>query len=108
MRRKFVYIKGLDEQIAKNEKLIQLQGLGQSMKSAERDLPAIEQLCAASKRLSDINNLSGEFEAGKGKSNTDVLIERAKVMKDIVELTEKLERRNSTADAAAAFDQCAL
>lgn len=93
-------IKGLDEQIAKNEKLIQLQNGGVSKSKAERDLPIVEQLSKASKLLDDINSRSGDFAAGKGKSNEDVIFAREKVLKNIVELTEKMNKRDAT-DALA-------
>jgi tape measure domain-containing protein len=100
-------VKGLDEQIAKNERLIQLQSGGISKTKAERDLPIVEQLSKASKMLDDINNRAGDFAVGKGKSNTDVLFEREKVLKSIVELTGKMQKRDASDDAAAVFGPAA-
>jgi tape measure domain-containing protein len=100
-------IKGLDEQIAKNEKLIAMQNGGMTKQQADRDLPVINQLADASKRLNDINSKSGEFAPGGGKSNDDVLFARIKVMKDIVDLTEKMKKNDSTGDAAAAVGPAA-
>lgn len=94
-------IKGLDEQIAKNEKLIQLQNGGVSKSKAERDLPIIDQLSKASKLLDDINNRAGDFAPGKGKSGEDVLFARLKVMQDIAALTDKMQKRDATGDQAA-------
>jgi tape measure domain-containing protein len=94
--------KGLDEQIARNEKLIQLQNLGMSKPEINRQLPVLEQLAAASQRLNDINTRSGEYAAGAGKSNTQVDLDRLAVMKDIVALTEKMQKAEASAKAAEA------
>ncbi|SDI47787.1 tape measure protein, partial [Duganella sp. OV510] len=100
-------VKGLDEQIAKNERLIQLQNGGISKTKAERDLPIVEQLSKASKLLDDINSRAGDFAPGKGKSNDDILFAREKVLKSIIELNEKMQKRDASDDAAAAFGPAA-
>jgi len=100
-------IKGLDQQIDRNEKLIQLQKLGTPKDKAEKDLPVLDQLKAASALLNDINNRTGDYAPGKGKSETDVLIDRLNVIKKIGEETEKLQKRNATDDQAAAFGPAA-
>ncbi|MYN42745.1 tape measure protein [Duganella sp. FT109W] len=100
-------VKGLDEQIAKNEKLIQLQKLGSTKTKAEQDLPILDQLQKASALLNDINNRTGDFAQGKGKSNDDVYFARLNVLKDIAELTTKMQKRDSSNDEAAAFGPAA-
>ncbi|MBY0241476.1 MAG: hypothetical protein K2X55_19395 [Burkholderiaceae bacterium] len=96
-------VKGLDEQIAKNERLIQLQAQGLTKKDIDRDLPVIEQLAAASKRLNEINNQTGEYARNKGKSDYDLLVARKSVMENIAELTEKMQKNASTGAVAAQF-----
>jgi tape measure domain-containing protein len=98
-------IKGLDAQIEKNQKLIQLKNQGMTTKDAEKNLPNIEQLAAASKRLNEINNRSGEFALGKGMSNDDVMFARLKVMKDITEQTEKMTKAETTGAAVLSLTQ---
>jgi tape measure domain-containing protein len=93
-------VKVLDEQITKNERLIQLKNLGMSKPAIDRDLPAIEQLAAASKRLNDINTRSGEF---KGINNTEAYFAQAGVMNDIVVLSEKMKKNQDTTRAAEAM-----
>ncbi|MRW85414.1 tape measure protein [Pseudoduganella sp. FT26W] len=100
-------IKGLDEQIAKNEKLIQLQSGGMNKDKAEKNLAVLDQLAAASRRLDDINTRSGDFAPDKGKSNDDILFARLKVLRDIDELGAKMQKRDATADAAAAVGPAA-
>jgi tape measure domain-containing protein len=101
-------IKGLDEQIAKNQKLVQLQNLGMKKPEIDRNQPVLDQLAAASKRLNDINNQTGEYAPGAGKSNTDAMFDRIKAMKDIVELTEKMKKGDEVAAQASAGDTEAL
>lgn len=100
-------VKGLDEQIAKNEKLIRLQKLGMPQDKAEKDMPVLEQLGKYSAMLNDINNRTGEYAPDKGKSDTDVLMDRLKILKYISEETEKLQKRNATADEAAQYGPAA-
>mgnify|MGYP000562861304 FL=1 len=102
-------IKGLDEQIAKNEKLLQMRNLGATKSEAEKALPFVTQLAAASERLNQINNRTGEFAS---QSNTEVELERIKVLRAITEQTEKMAAAekgsaavsaNSVAERVAAF-----
>jgi tape measure domain-containing protein len=99
-------VKGLDEQIAKNEKLIQLQNLGMSKKEIDRSAPVLDQMAAASRRLDDINNRTGQFASSK--SDYELMQARAKVMQDIIELTAKLQKEEQGAHAVAVGDTEAL
>jgi len=92
-------IKGLDEQIDKNEKLLKLQNLGVTKSDAEKQLPFVNQLAAASERLNQINMRAGSFV---GKSNTDIEFARIGVLRDITDLTEKMAKAESTGAAVAA------
>lgn len=94
-------IKGLDEQIAKNEKLIQLKNAGMSTKDAEKNLGLMAQLSAASQRLNDINTRSGEFASGK--SNTDIELARMQTLRSITDLTEKMAKAEQTGAAVTAL-----
>ena len=101
-------VKGLDEQIEKNEKLIKYQNMGFSKTEVNRNQSALDQLAAASKRLDDINNQTGDYAPGKGKDSADILIDRANVMKNIIELTAKMKANDEAAAKAAAGDSEAL
>lgn len=92
-------IKGLDEQIDKNEKLLKLRNLGVAKSDAEKQLPFVNQLAAASERLNQINMRAGEFS---GKSNTDIEFARIGVLRDITDLTQKMAKADSTSAAVAA------
>jgi tape measure domain-containing protein len=92
-------IKGLDEQIDKNEKLLKLRNLGVTKSDAEKQLPFVNQLAAASERLNQINMRAGAFS---GKSNTDIEFARIGVLRDITDLTEKMAKAESTGAAVAA------
>lgn len=92
-------VKGLDEQIAKNEKLLQMRNLGATKSEAEKALPFVNQLAAASERLNQINNRTGEFAK---QSNTDIDLARIDVLRKITELTEKLGKAETTGAAVAA------
>jgi len=92
-------IKGLDEQIDKNEKLLKLRNLGVTKSDAEKQLPFVNQLAAASERLNQINMRAGAFA---GKSNTDIEFARIGVLRDITDLTEKMAKAESTGAAVAA------
>ena len=92
-------IKGLDEQIDKNEKLLKLRNLGVAKSDAEKQLPFVNQLAAASERLNQINMRAGAFA---GKSNTDIEFARIGVLRDITDLTEKMAKAESTGAAVAA------
>lgn len=92
-------IKGLDEQIDKNEKLLKLRNLGVTKSDAEKQLPFVNQLAAASERLNQINMRAGAFA---GKSNTDIEFARIGVLRDITDLTEKMAKADSTGAAVAA------
>lgn len=92
-------IKGLDEQIDKNEKLLKLRNLGVTKSDAEKQLPFVNQLAAASERLNQINMRAGAFS---GKSNTDIEFARIAVLRDITDLTQKMAKAESTGAAVAA------
>jgi len=92
-------IKGLDEQIDKNEKLLKLRNLGVAKSDAEKQLPFVNQLAAASERLNQINMRAGEFS---GKSNTDIEFARIGVLRDITDLTQKMAKADSTSAVVAA------
>jgi tape measure domain-containing protein len=92
-------IKGLDEQIDKNEKLLKLRNLGVAKSDAEKQLPFVNQLAAASERLNQINMRAGAFA---GKSNTDIEFARIGVLRDITDLTQKMAKAESTGAAVAA------
>jgi hypothetical protein len=94
-------VKGLDEQIEKNEKLIQLQNLGMKKPEIDRNQGVLAQLEAASKRLNDINNLTGDYALGHGKNSYDVATDRVKVLNNIAELTEKMRKNDEKAAQAA-------
>ncbi|MEH6436701.1 tape measure protein [Massilia sp. DD77] len=92
-------IKGLDEQIEKNEKLLSLKNAGLNKGEAEKALPYVDQLAAASTRLNAINSRSGEFT---GQSNTELDFARIKVMRDIADLTDKMAKAEKSGAAVAA------
>ncbi|SIR85900.1 tape measure domain-containing protein, partial [Janthinobacterium sp. TND4EL3] len=79
-------IKALDAQIDKQENLLQLKNLGLTNQQAEKELPIIKQLEAATKRMGDLNARTGEFA---GISNDDVIFKRIELNKQINELLEK-------------------
>jgi tape measure domain-containing protein len=94
-------IKGLDEQIDKNNQIIKLKNLGMKTADAEKSLPYQKQLAAASNLLNDINNRTGEY-ASKAISNTAVDLARIKVLKDITDLSQKMQTAEKTGAAVAA------
>ena len=79
-------IKALDTQIDKQENLLQLKKLGLTNQQAEKELPIIKQLEAASKRMGELNARTGDFA---GISNDDALFKRIELTKQINELLEK-------------------
>ncbi|ATQ78275.1 hypothetical protein CR152_30025 [Massilia violaceinigra] len=96
-------VKGLDEQIDKNEKLLRLKNLGMSTAGAEKAIPVTEQLGAASRRLNALNTRTGEFDPNKtGMSNNAIDREREKTMANIAELTQKMQKAEQTGAAVAA------
>jgi len=88
-------VKGLDEQIAKNERLIQMQKGGMSRQKAEASEPYVNQLAAASKLLNDINTGSGDYQ---GKSSSELFQAGEQVKKDIAELVQKMQKADQTKD----------
>jgi tape measure domain-containing protein len=97
-------VKGLDEQIAKNEKLIKLQNLGLSKQDIDKHAGTLDQIGAASSRLNDINNKSGEFAI---MGSYELMEKRRDVMRDIAELTEKMQRAKETGAQADAGGKAA-
>ena len=96
-------VKGLDEQIDKNEKLLRLKNLGMSTAAAEKAIPVQDQLAAAASRLNALNTRTGEFDPNKtGMSNNAVDREREKTMGHIAELIEKMQKAEKTGAAVAA------
>ena len=79
-------IKALDTQIDKQENLLQLKNLGLTNQQAEKELPIIKQLEAASKRMGELNARTGDFA---GISNDDALFKRIELTKQINELLDK-------------------
>lgn len=79
-------IKALDTQIDKQQNLLQLKNLGLTNQQAEKELPIIKQLEAATKRMGDLNARTGDFA---GISNDDAIFKRIELNKQINELIEK-------------------
>ena len=79
-------IKALDTQIDKQKNLLQLKNLGLTNQQAEKELPIIKQLEAATKRMGDLNARTGDFA---GISNDDAIFKRIELNKQINELIEK-------------------
>ena len=79
-------IKALDTQIDKQQNLLQLKNLGLTNQQAEKELPIIKQLEAATKRMGDLNARDGDFA---GISNDDAIFKRIELNKQINELLEK-------------------
>ncbi|OEZ70808.1 hypothetical protein JAB5_28280 [Janthinobacterium sp. HH103] len=79
-------IKALDTQIDKQQNLLQLKNLGLTNQQAEKELPIIKQLEAATKRMGDLNARAGDFA---GISNDDAIFKRIELNKQINELLEK-------------------
>ena len=94
-------VKGLDEQIEKNEKLLRLRSAGLTVTESEKKLPMLDQLAAASNRLTQINQRTGEFAMGKGMSNDDVILARAKILNDIADLNVKMAKAEQSGAAVA-------
>ncbi|NIA00934.1 tape measure protein, partial [Massilia sp. CCM 8734] len=95
-------VKGLDEQIDKNEKLLRLKNLGMTTAAAEKAIPVTDQLGAASRRLNALNTRTGEFDPNKtGMSNNDIDREREKTMQSIAELSQKMQKVEKTGAAVA-------
>jgi tape measure domain-containing protein len=92
-------LKGLDEQIKRNERLLQLRNQGMSKADSERSLPVVDQLAKASQRLDDINQRHGEFAT---KGDTDLFFERLKTLQAISDLSDKLQKANSSQAAVDA------
>ena len=79
-------IKALDTQIDKQQNLLQLKNLGLTNQQAEKELPIIKQLEAATKRMGELNARTGDFA---GISNDDAIFKRIALNKQINELIEK-------------------
>ena len=79
-------IKALDTQIDKQQNLLQLKNLGLTNQQAEKELPIIKQLEAATKRMGELNARTGDFA---GISNDDAIFKRIELNKQINELLEK-------------------
>ncbi|PKV47997.1 tape measure domain-containing protein [Janthinobacterium sp. 61] len=79
-------IKALDTQIDKQQNLLQLKNLGLTNQQAEKELPIIKQLEAATKRMGDLNARAGDFA---GISNDDAIFKRIELNRQINELLEK-------------------
>ncbi|WP_426057094.1 tape measure protein [Janthinobacterium sp. PSPC2-1] len=79
-------IKALDTQIDKQKNLLQLKNLGLTNQQAEKELPIIKQLEAATKRMGDLNARTGDFA---GISNDDAIFKRIELNKQVNELIEK-------------------
>ncbi|MYM81079.1 tape measure protein [Duganella sp. FT50W] len=82
-------IKGLDERIAKNEKLIELQNSGMSKPQADKNLPVINQIDAAQKKLDSMNS---SMTLEKGQSWTQFFSEKLRLENGIVELRQKMAK----------------
>ena len=89
-------IKQLDEQIQKQENLLQLKNAGMTTAQAEKQLPIVLQLAAASKQMQDLNARAGDFSR---ISNDDAILKRIELGKQITELLQKQEK--ATTGAAA-------
>ena len=79
-------IKALDTQIDKQQNLLQLKNLGLTNQQAEKELPIIKQLEAATKRMGALNARADDFA---GISNDDAIFKRIELNKQINELLEK-------------------
>ncbi|MGK5053617.1 tape measure protein, partial [Janthinobacterium sp. RB2P8] len=91
-------IKALDTQIDKQQNLLQLKNLGLTNQQAEKELPIIKQLEAATKRMGDLNARTGDFA---GISNDDAIFKRIELNKQVNELIEKQAKAtNGAADVA--------
>lgn len=89
-------IKQLDEQIQKQENLLQLKNAGMTTAQAEKQLPIVLQLAAASKQMQELNARAGDFSR---ISNDDAILKRIELGKQITELLQKQEK--ATTGAAA-------
>ncbi len=79
-------VKALDEQIDKQESLLQLKKLGMTNPQAEKELPVIKQLAAASQKLAELNARQGQF---KDIDVVQELVARTTLIRNITELTGK-------------------
>ncbi|OFJ47843.1 hypothetical protein BA896_001325 [Janthinobacterium lividum] len=79
-------IKGLDAQIDKQESLLKLKKLGMTNTQAEKELPVIKQLAAASQNLADLNARRGQF---KDIDAVQELVARTTLTRYLTELTNK-------------------
>ena len=89
-------IKGLDDQIAKQEALLRLKGQGQTKQEAEKNLPFVQQIEAAQKKLEAMK------APEPNQSWTDFFAKEREMKAGIVELQEKLAQANA---GAAAVDK---
>ena len=89
-------IKSLDQQIEKQKNLLQLKGLGMTTAQAEKEMPIVMQLAAASKRMEELNARTGEFAK---MNNTELLFARVALEKQI---TEEVTKRDVAAAGEAA------
>ena len=89
-------IKGLDAQIEKQTNLLKLRNLGMPAQQAQKELPAIEQLALATKKLAELNAGEGQF---KGIDKVQELVARTTLTRSIAEATTKLTQARAV-DAA--------
>ncbi|MGK5020767.1 tape measure protein [Janthinobacterium sp. LB2P10] len=89
-------VKQLDEQIEKQKNLLQLKNAGMTTQQAEKQLPIVKQLAAASKQMQELNARAGDFAS---ISNDDAILKRIELGKKITELVEKQGQANEGAAA---------
>jgi hypothetical protein len=96
-------IKGLDEQIERNQRLIAMRKQGATPDQANKNLKATATLGDLGNELSAINR--GIGANGERLNNTEQLLAREAVMKRITELTTKMHLAETTGAAATALTQ---
>lgn len=95
-------IKSLDEQIAKHEALIRLRKQGMSLDQANKvDQRPLNELGELSKELAALNAAG----AKSGLSNEDAYFRRKEVLAKILELTQKINKEQSSGAEATALTQ---